>query len=197
MMFEKVATPATAVVVRVPERTPAPLARLTVNTSVTVTSTTPFFRARTTGCVTRGCPLVEPPGCTEISRPMVLGMSSEMSYCDPLASQVTGPPRLTTADSPLISKAMASPGSAPSSTPGVSTSSRYTAMAAKYPAASPPSPTVTVPHSTPSSSYASMMAPTGTAAPLTVLVPALSYTKMDSLVRVTNVETTAGASIDG
>ena len=59
------------------------------------------------------------------------GTSREMSKAEPSASQITGPFLITTAGRLLILKTISSPGSAPSSTPGVRTSSRYTAMAAK------------------------------------------------------------------
>ena len=125
-----VATPPTAVAVRVPESVPVPLARLTVNTSVTVASTTPSFRAWITGCVPSARPLIDPAGCVVTSNTRSETFR-EMSCSTPLPSQTTGPFLLTTAGCPLILKEISSPGSAPSSTPGVSESSLYTGMAAK------------------------------------------------------------------
>ena len=57
-----VATPPAAVSVSVPDKTPAPLARLRVTSPEYVPSKAPEMSALTTGCVTNGWPLTEPAG---------------------------------------------------------------------------------------------------------------------------------------
>ena len=64
------ATPAVAVAVKVPDNVPSPLAKITVKSSVTVTSATPPLTALTTGAGDNTWPLMDPSGCTNTSNQM-------------------------------------------------------------------------------------------------------------------------------